>query len=68
MKWWCYNSLHRNYHVQKFLCNCSIIAFGSGGIVASIVSHGTALIAISAVSLIIRVSRYKQNRNKDIYN
>ena len=53
MKMWCYNRLHRNFRIKKFACNCGIIAFGSGGIVASIVTHGTALIAISAVSLII---------------
>ena len=44
MKCWCYNRLHRNFRIQKFVCNCGIIAFSSGGIVASIITHGTALI------------------------
>ena len=53
-KFWCYNRMHHNYRMKKFLCNTGIMLFSSTGMVASILMHGTALIAISAVGLIIK--------------
>ena len=67
-KCWCYKQAVKKYKKLKLLGNTLSILTGTGGVVAAIVTHGIALVAISTGAVLIKSYMGYSNLDMKIQN